>query len=441
MMQRDEQYARRILKRHRSVIEEAHKRYQGQILQYFGDGTLSIFSSAISAVECAVEIQIDLRKEPEVPLRIGIHTGDISYDHTGAFGDGVNIASRVENECLPGAVYITAKVYDDIKNHSWLAAADLGAFNLRNIRMPVVLYAITSKGLPIPVMQDRVDSPEIVEASILDDPPLLGKKKFVAALLAFFLGVFGVHRFYLGQRFLGFLYAVTFMILMVATAESRGAPFIAAIGLVAFVDAILLAVRPQAEFDRKYNIDKKAVKESRRATRKQLKIKKDTRISHRPAKKVVRRDPVEAMMERAMRKFVTGRYVQAIDYFDRILDIDGENAEAHFRLACCFSMNQEKKDAYFHLSEAVRLGYDKTKIPEETTLKYLRSQSGYIAFAANNFNHPLTLPEPKPDLLESERFDPKVLDKIELLGERLEKGELSRQEFDAEKQKLLGGDQ
>ena len=99
IMQADESHARTILERHRQVIEETHKRYQGEILQYFGDGTLSVFDSAVSAVECAVDIQIDLRKEPEVPLRIGIHTGDISWDENGAFGDGVNVASRVENLC------------------------------------------------------------------------------------------------------------------------------------------------------------------------------------------------------------------------------------------------------------------------------------------------------------------------------------------------------
>ncbi|MBK8504733.1 MAG: hypothetical protein IPL46_22495 [Saprospiraceae bacterium] len=57
-----------------------------------------------------------------MPLRIGIHTGDITYDDTGAFGDGVNVTSRIERLCIPGAVYVSEKVYDDIKNHPWLAA-------------------------------------------------------------------------------------------------------------------------------------------------------------------------------------------------------------------------------------------------------------------------------------------------------------------------------
>jgi hypothetical protein len=70
-------------------------------LQYYGDGTLAIFNSAIEAVECATRIQLALQKKPKIPLRIGLHTGDILYDGEGVYGDGVNVASWIEGLAVP----------------------------------------------------------------------------------------------------------------------------------------------------------------------------------------------------------------------------------------------------------------------------------------------------------------------------------------------------
>lgn len=79
-MQENEQKAKENRDKHRKVLQESHTKHQGKILQYYGDGTLSIFNSAIQAVECAIQIQVELQAEPKIPLRIGLHTGDIVYD-------------------------------------------------------------------------------------------------------------------------------------------------------------------------------------------------------------------------------------------------------------------------------------------------------------------------------------------------------------------------
>ena len=78
LMQKDEQAAIERRSRHREVFEESMSKHGGRIIQYYGDGTLSIFSSAIHAVMAGVEMQLLFRKSPQVPLRIGIHTGDIT---------------------------------------------------------------------------------------------------------------------------------------------------------------------------------------------------------------------------------------------------------------------------------------------------------------------------------------------------------------------------
>src|SRR6185295_11602940 len=77
LMQSNEKLATTKRERHKEVLENTITNYKGKILQYYGDGTLSIFNSAIEGVNCAMEIQKKLTQEPKVDLRIGIHTGDI----------------------------------------------------------------------------------------------------------------------------------------------------------------------------------------------------------------------------------------------------------------------------------------------------------------------------------------------------------------------------
>jgi serine/threonine-protein kinase len=150
LTQDDEEKARSQRDRHRRVLEAAVERHHGEILQYYGDGTLSIFSSAVEAVECAVEIQLELQQEPKVPLRIGLHTGDIVHDGDGVYGDGVNVASRIESLSVSGGILISGKVFDDIKNHSSLSSVSLGEVLLKNVKLPVKVFAITNPGLSIP---------------------------------------------------------------------------------------------------------------------------------------------------------------------------------------------------------------------------------------------------------------------------------------------------
>ena len=82
LMQGDEAVAAKVRKKHRAVFEKQHEIYQGEIIQYYGDGTLSVFKSAIGAVQCSIEIQKQLREGEIVPLRIGLHVGDIVFSES-----------------------------------------------------------------------------------------------------------------------------------------------------------------------------------------------------------------------------------------------------------------------------------------------------------------------------------------------------------------------
>ena len=90
LMQEDEHQAKLNRDRQREVLERFISEHGGRILQFYGDGTLSVFQSAVAAVESAVCIQEELRdSDPPIPIRIGIHSGDVVHDENGVFGDGV----------------------------------------------------------------------------------------------------------------------------------------------------------------------------------------------------------------------------------------------------------------------------------------------------------------------------------------------------------------
>ncbi|MEE9288530.1 MAG: tetratricopeptide repeat protein [Bacteroidota bacterium] len=154
LMQEDEQKAKENRDRHRKVLEESALKHRGRIVQYYGDGTLSIFGSAIEAARCAVEIQKMLRSEPKVPVRIGLHVGDVVNEEEGVYGDGVNVASRIESLSVPGGILVSERVFDDIKNHPELPAKSLGKFELKNVKRPVEVFALTNAGLAVPSSQE-----------------------------------------------------------------------------------------------------------------------------------------------------------------------------------------------------------------------------------------------------------------------------------------------
>lgn len=166
LMQANENQAMLLRDKQRKVLDECVSAHAGNTIQYYGDGTLTIFGSAIEAVYCAVEIQKKLSAEPKVPLRIGIHSGDIVHNDEGIFGDGVNIASRIESLGIAGSVLISEKVFDEIKNHENLPAISLGLFELKNVKKPIEVFAIASDGLEIPSRNEIIKKPAPVKNSI-----------------------------------------------------------------------------------------------------------------------------------------------------------------------------------------------------------------------------------------------------------------------------------
>lgn len=154
LMQGDEAMAAQVRKRHRAVFQQQHEVAHGEIVQYYGDGSLSVFKSAIEAVECAIAIQKSLQEGNPVPLRIGLHMGDIVFDNTEVYGDGVNFAARIESMSVAGAILLSGKIDDELKNHPNITTTFLGQFDLKNIAKPVEVFAVTNEGIVVPAVSE-----------------------------------------------------------------------------------------------------------------------------------------------------------------------------------------------------------------------------------------------------------------------------------------------
>lgn len=149
---------RRIKAIRREVVDPNIAAYHGRIVKTTGDGMLIEYPSAVEAVGCAVAVQramaernADIPVDQRIEFRVGVHQGDIVVDDQDIFGDGVNVAARLEPLSAPGGFCISARVYEDMAGRLELPFEDRGEQQLKNIARPVRIYALGPKaiaGLP-----------------------------------------------------------------------------------------------------------------------------------------------------------------------------------------------------------------------------------------------------------------------------------------------------
>ncbi len=149
LMQHDEDIALTLRNKHREIFETATAKFDGKIIQYFGDGTLSVYNSTVEAIYSCIEMQLAFI-EAKIPVRIGVHVGDIVYSKEDIIGDAVNIASRIESCATAGSILISDKVHDQLRSHPDIKTKFLDAYDLKNVDTAMPLFAIANDGLAIP---------------------------------------------------------------------------------------------------------------------------------------------------------------------------------------------------------------------------------------------------------------------------------------------------
>lgn len=152
LMEADETGTLETLRRYRTAIARLVERHDGRIVNTWGDAVIAEFASVVEAVQCAVEIQqeiashaADAPQASPMQFRIGINLGDVMVDGTDIYGDGVNIASRLQELAEPGGVVISSSVYDQVHNKLSVGFDCLGQRPMKNIA-PLTSYRLTLGG-------------------------------------------------------------------------------------------------------------------------------------------------------------------------------------------------------------------------------------------------------------------------------------------------------
>jgi len=125
----------------REVIEPAIANHAGRLFKTVGDGFLVEFASAVQAVNCAIAIQKANSSAP-LPLRIGVHLGDVMVQDDDLMGDGINIAARIEGIAEAGGIALSRQVYDQVRDRIDVGFQDKGEIELKNIARPVHVFAV-----------------------------------------------------------------------------------------------------------------------------------------------------------------------------------------------------------------------------------------------------------------------------------------------------------
>src|SRR5215813_1757957 len=147
--------------RRKQILQPLVAKHHGRVIRLAGDGVLVDFVSAVNAVECAVELQGamnaangDLPEDRRGVLRVGINLGDVMVDGGDLYGDGVNIAARLEALAEPGGIFVSQTVFDHVRGKVRLSFEDLGEQNLKNMAEAVQVYRVSSA----PALAERAAS-------------------------------------------------------------------------------------------------------------------------------------------------------------------------------------------------------------------------------------------------------------------------------------------
>lgn len=154
LMERDEAGTLATLRRYRAAMASLVERHDGRIVNTWGDAVIAEFGSVVEAVQCAVETQQELSsQDPDLPdaqrmrFRIGINLGDVMVDGSDIYGEGVNIAARLQELAEPGGILISGPVYEQVHNKLSVGFDFLGRQQVKNVAAPVTSYRVSVDGV------------------------------------------------------------------------------------------------------------------------------------------------------------------------------------------------------------------------------------------------------------------------------------------------------
>ncbi len=146
LTERDEARAVRVRDRHRELVKTLVTQFEGELVDTPGDESLSVFPSAVMAVDCAVALQAALRDDPDLRVRVGIHLGDVLRRGSEVIGEGVNLAARIRPLAEPGGICVSEAIWRQVRSRTHLTARSLGAQSMKNVSERVEVFALETAG-------------------------------------------------------------------------------------------------------------------------------------------------------------------------------------------------------------------------------------------------------------------------------------------------------
>lgn len=154
MMQADEDKALSRLSSYQEVLRKSVEASNGQVVKNYGDGSLCLFENTVDALNCAISIQRILNVDPKVPLRIGLHLGDVTFREGDIYGNDVNVASRIESMGIAGSILMSGDFWRKVKAKGQYSALSLGVFQFKNVEEKMELYALSQDGIVLPKKEE-----------------------------------------------------------------------------------------------------------------------------------------------------------------------------------------------------------------------------------------------------------------------------------------------
>lgn len=213
LMQTSESSGLDALDKFKSIVNETVPKYDGEVVKSYGDGCLMLFDVPSSAIQCAISMQKAFRKGKTIPVRIGAHIGEVIQTEDDYYGDGINIASRLESLAEPNSILISRAMKDQIRNKEFANTAFVGSVNLKNVEDIQEVYALSNKGLSVPTSQS-IGS----ESERKSPKKTLGEKTFQARKRSFgaIAGIgIAASVFFIGLSLVGAMNARALSILMI----------------------------------------------------------------------------------------------------------------------------------------------------------------------------------------------------------------------------------
>ena len=157
-MSKDQDVAFALLEEKQSKFKPLITEHNGSLIKEMGDGTLSQYPSAIDASKCSVELQKLIKDNDKLNVRVGIHLGDTLFKDGDVFGDGVNIAARLESMSPAGGILVSKNVYDELLTRQGFEGVSLGMQSLKGVGRLVEVYALKDTHLTVPNPDDFTDT-------------------------------------------------------------------------------------------------------------------------------------------------------------------------------------------------------------------------------------------------------------------------------------------